>query len=105
MKYRKKPVVIEAVQIAGVGMGEAKIFGPMPDWLERACGVPASEPGSVWVEPAKEGRAACLMVSTMEGSMRAEPGSWIIRGVEGEIYPCADSVFQATYELVSEVEA
>lgn len=39
----------------------------------------------------------CLIILTLEGEMVAEPGWWIIRGMEGEFYPCKDSVFQAKY--------
>lgn len=60
-KFRKKPVVIEAVQ------------------LTRR-----------------------TTIHTLEGDMVGEPGDWLITGVEGEQYPCKDSVFQATYEPVTE---
>ena len=39
----------------------------------------------------------CIYIATLEGTMRADCGDWIIRGVEGELYPCKDSIFQATY--------
>jgi hypothetical protein len=41
----------------------------------------------------------CLIVLTLEGEMVAEPGRWIIRGTEGEFYPCIDTVFQRKYKL------
>ncbi len=37
-------------------------------------------------------------VETLEGTMRGNPGDWLIRGVKGEFYPCADDIFRATYE-------
>lgn len=40
-------------------------------------------------------------IATLEGTMLAEPGDWIITGVEGEVYPCKDSIFRATYEPVN----
>jgi hypothetical protein len=43
-----------------------------------------------------------LMVQTLEGDMRADPGDWIIRGVAGELYPCKPDIFDATYEPVNE---
>jgi hypothetical protein len=43
-------------------------------------------------------RTRCLIILTLEGEMVAEPGAWIIRGTEGEFYPCIDSVFQRKYE-------
>ena len=39
-----------------------------------------------------------LLIKTPEGTMRADPGDWIIRGVKGEIYPCKPDIFEATYE-------
>jgi len=39
-------------------------------------------------------------VETLEGTLIAEPGMWLITGVKGEQYPCADDVFRATYEAI-----
>jgi len=39
-------------------------------------------------------------VNTLEGWMQGQPGDWLIEGIEGELYPCKDSIFQATYEAV-----
>jgi hypothetical protein len=41
-----------------------------------------------------------LIISTLEGDLRASPGDWIIRGVKGEFYPCKPDIFAATYEPV-----
>ena len=78
--YRKKPVVIEAHQFTGEspdGNGDRIM---------------------AWAYP----RAACrdeyLEIRTLEGIMIAKKGDWIIRGVEGEYYPCKDSIFRKTYE-------
>jgi hypothetical protein len=80
-KYRKKPVVIEAVQFTG-DVGAADI---MP--LDLACEhVP--------------GLGDCLYISTLEGTMRVDPGDWIIRGVKNELYPCKPDIFAQTYEKV-----
>jgi hypothetical protein len=43
-----------------------------------------------------------MIIETLEGRMRAEPGDWIITGVKGERYPCKDDIFRATYELVKD---
>lgn len=79
MKYRKKPVVIEAVQYDGTF--------PL-DFLGEAENVRAS---SVIGDDA-------VLIETLEGTMRAEKGDWIIRGVKGELYPCKPDIFEATYE-------
>jgi hypothetical protein len=84
-KYRKRPVVIEAVQ-----------------WLNRKIVCP---PGPMWLAEAEErGEVQLhgdrLTIKTLEGEMLAMPGDWIIRDVKGEICPCKPDIFAATYEAV-----
>lgn len=83
MKFRSKVVEIDAWQ------WNADIFG-MPDWI------PAYHcEGERCVIEAATG---CMTIPTLEGVMTASPGDWIIRGTEGELYPCKPSVFQRKYE-------
>lgn len=88
--FRKKPVEIEARQMPANGYtvpdGEAQM-GALADW----CG------GEV-APDAVDG--SCIFIETLEGTMKARPGDWIIRGVAGEFYPCAPEIFAATYEAV-----
>lgn len=86
-KFRKKPVVIEALQFVG---GRVSM-------LECAAFIGAS------ARPRMED--ATLKISTLEGVMKAEPGDWIIRGVAGEFYPCKPDIFAATYEAVADAKA
>lgn len=80
-KYRKKPIEIEAV----LWDGKPKtIMGMAP--FENA------------VEPPHIRADQKLEITTLEGVMTADPGDWIIRGVQGEIYPCKPDIFAATYE-------
>jgi len=84
-RYRKKPVVIEAVQ-----------------WNNRKIVCP---PGPLWFEEAERRgdiqlAGVTLYIKTLEGEMKAEPGDWIIRGIKGELYPCKPDIFEATYEAV-----
>lgn len=81
-KYRKKPVVIEAREM-GVD-AEPEELNALKDW----CG---------GVAAMHDGRPA-IIIPTLEGDHRAEPGDWIIRGVAGEFYPCKPDIFKATYE-------
>lgn len=84
MKYRKKPVVIEAKQFQ-----RAADAAPIAEW----CG------GEVIL--AETGRqVAFIAIDTPEGTMRADLGDWIIRGVQGEFYPCKPDIFEQTYEVV-----
>jgi hypothetical protein len=76
-KYRKKPVVIEAVRFIGQEIEGVRVSRPVPG---------DGEP--------------CGFIQTLEGEMRADYGDWIITGVAGEMYPCKDSIFRQTYEPV-----
>lgn len=80
-RYRKKPVVIEAMQFTGDNIDA------IWEWVGA---------GSVY-GPTEE--SASARVETTEGPMEMAPGWWLIRGVEGELYPCKPSVFDATYDL------
>jgi hypothetical protein len=77
-KYRKKPVVIEAVQWTGNN----------PEAISEFCGDFVSWP---------EGNP---QFATLEGDLYAREGDWIIKGVKGEFYPCKPDIFAATYEAV-----
>ena len=83
-KFRKKPVVIEAIQWRGFRTDLP--FGRFMDGSYRAYRY--------------DGDA--LLIETLEGTMRAEVGDWIIRGVHGELYPCKPDIFAVTYEEVSD---
>lgn len=77
MKYRKKPVVIDAVQFTG-------LIGP--------------ESGVYEDVNSKTG----FSINTLEGKHEVTPGDWIITGVKGETYPCKPDIFEMTYEKVTE---
>ena len=87
MKYRKKPVVIEAFQWTD---GPEQEDGP--EWI-----IEAVRNGSAWFE--NEGTPEVkFMIRTLEGVNEASVGDYIIRGIAGEIYPCKPDIFLATYE-------
>ena len=98
-RYRKKPVVIEAVQFDGIetvdetptAMFEGS-FNP-PDWIWEAMALHEREVGSITTVPPH-----ALEILTLEGTHRACPGDWIIQGIKGELYPCKPDIFAATYE-------
>lgn len=87
MKFRKKPVVIEAVQYAGNGNVEP--HGGVPEWLWTALETRIAH---------YTNGADPLKIKTLEGELTVSPGDWIIRGVKGELYPCKPDIFEATYE-------
>lgn len=105
-KYRKKPVEIEAVQfdaIENVDDGAEPMFNgsfAAPDWIADALGAREGTAGSMWIDW-EQGDEPVLLIGTLEGTHRADRGDWIIRGIKGEIYPCAPDIFAATYEAVS----
>ena len=90
-KFRKKPVVIEAIQYTGHNGYE----------LERWTARKAIE--SPVLEPTDYNPEGCyLQIATLEGTHTATPGDWIIKGVKGEFYPCKPDIFAATYEAVEQ---
>ena len=81
-KYRKKPVVIEAMQFTNERIDRVLNF------IEGDC-----RAGFEDLKPV-------LKIQTLEGEMTASLGDWIIKGVKGEFYPCKPDIFEATYEAV-----
>lgn len=103
-KFRKKPVVIEAVQFDGSPESGAAIV----DWAQ------SHEVQEVAFHPFLADHFKgdpkvyvahpdpYMRIKTLEGVMTASVGDWIIRGVQGEFYPCKPDIFAATYEPVRE---
>ncbi len=82
MKFRKKPIVIEAIQWKGYDKEEIdKFVGKELDYTESDTG---------------------LVIHTLEGDMTAYCFDWIIKGIKGEFYPCKPDIFKETYEEESE---
>lgn len=111
-QFRKKPVVIDAVLWAGTAAGAT----PVIDWILSSggtaryscsaapspdCPTPAYHathhycPGCAFNDAPEK-----ISIDTLEGAITASPGDWIIRGVQGEFYPCKPEIFAATYERV-----
>lgn len=90
-KFKSKPVVIEAIRF----MGEQSIKGMREEWgqafMDRLVGCAQETGGSCDVFE--------LYIKTLEGTMTAKAGDWIIKGLIGEFYPCKHEVFTAKYEL------
>ncbi len=84
MKFRKKPVVIDAFQWTGANPFE------LGDWHASV--------GRV--ERFLINGDKTLSIPTLEGIVTAQPGDYIIRGIQGEFYPCKPDIFKATYEEV-----
>ena len=97
MKFRKKPVVIDAIQFVITGDDETDHA-----LIERIALWVAENRTDPILSGAMGGDDPHLEIDTLEGVMKASPGDWIIRGVQGEFYPCKPDIFEATYEPVPE---
>lgn len=96
LRFRKKPVAIEAFQMTPERILPHGLPGKdFPKWLFSAMFQAPEILGSVYATEAGE-----LKIHTLEGHMRVSPGDWIIRGVHGELYPCKPNFFAETYEPV-----
>ena len=100
MKYRKKPVVIEARQLIGTNVEMNDVYMWVESLAQGSFDPYADElPGSgVSIDPA----TGFMLIATLEGVRTAKPGDYIIRGVQGEFYPCKPDIFEQTYEPVEE---
>lgn len=97
-KFRKKPVVIEAVQLGWDNWSEMcdhAGVGKLIDGKPQGCYVDAN--GAALPDGETSGRMG-IHIPTLEGLMLGVQGDWIIRGVKGELYPCKPDIFEATYE-------
>ena len=94
MKFKKKPVVIEAIQWTGENLSEIIEFtGKHPRFDEWFASMADYE------SHVKADRNV-FKIFTLEGTMEASVGDWIIRGVQGEHYPCKPDIFAKTYDPV-----
>ena len=81
-KFRKRPVTIEAMQLTN-----AKSVLDIEEWINNPTVGFSTNPPTIWID-------------TLEGRMTVNQGDWIIKGVNGEFYPCKDSIFVKTYQEV-----
>jgi hypothetical protein len=99
LKFRKKPVVIEAIQFTGGPKSATEVL----NWVETP---QANHRLERELLHAPNGEISQLFspehirIRTLEGDMMALVGDWIIKGVKGEFYPCKPDIFEATYEAV-----
>ena len=91
-KFRKKPVVIEAVQYNNLNRAEIEAF--VGKKLNREL-----ETETAYLA-GKGTPKFSLIIETLEGNHKAMPNDYIIKGVQGEFYPCKPDIFEATYEAV-----
>lgn len=99
MKYRKKPVIIDAIRWSGLEKDLKKALKFLADGHNDFSHLPVigaiGSAGIGYTPPTGE-----LLIPTLEGDHTARPGDYIIRGVKGEFYPCKPDIFEMTYEKV-----
>lgn len=93
-KYRKKPVVVEAVRWTGSNLEEIRNFVGS-DLIEECVEL-------FDIKRTLKEMLVGIAIDTLEGTMRVDYGDYIIKGVKGEFYPCKPDIFLATYEEVIE---
>ena len=95
-KYRKKPVVIEAIQLTD----DNEVIAECIEWVE-----------GIDMSTCMFARSACISqvihdkgmtIKTLEGDMKASIGDYIIKGINGEFYPCKPDIFEKTYDKVDD---
>ena len=89
--FRKRPVVIEAKQLTDNSVGECYDF---------IHGVSSKKPDGRWQDYVSMIQDNGMDIKTLEGTIHASIGDWIIKGVSGEFYPCKPDIFLKTYEEV-----
>lgn len=93
MKFRKKPIVIEAMRWPGHSALSVRAVMDFEEWFLPRGGVGRYVGDRLHIKTLEDGPEG-------EAKHVAEPGDWIIRGVQGEFYPCKPDIFEATYEEV-----
>lgn len=96
VKYKKKPVIIEAFQYDGDLKGKNGYY--VPKWA-----VDAVENGIMYFDSLTPNEPPCeLFIKTLEGTYHTSIGDYVIQGVNGEIYPCKPDIFKKTYDEAGE---
>lgn len=93
MKYRKKPVAIEAIQWTGSNLEEIKAFVGQDLIYDIYDAAWKAEQAPPYIS---------IKIKTLEGVMSASVGDYIIKGVDGEFYPCKPDIFEKMYDIVNE---
>lgn len=93
MKYRKKPIIIEAYQVTKYGLNYIYWDLNAPEWLLNAINDEIVTQETFQKE---------IFIKTLEGNMKVNKNDYIIKGVAGELYPCKPDIFEETYEKIYE---
>jgi len=99
MKFRKKPVIIDAIKFTGEKSNVKEILEFMGQKVDTSCCDLASQRFDEYCDEIKKNG---IVIHTLEGDMTANLGDYIIKGVNGEFYPCKPDIFEKTYDKVEE---
>lgn len=97
-KFRKKPVVIDAIQLTDRNVRQVY------EWVHGCVAIKTDIDLHKWDDYIQLIIAKGMKIPTLEGNMVASIGDYIIKGIQGEFYPCKPDIFLATYEKVNEDE-
>ena len=92
MKYRKKPVVVDAIQLTRANA--VKVY----EWVDDCTAIKTYIDLYRWDDYLSIIVRKGMKIPTLEGEMTASMGDYIIKGIQGEFYPCKPDIFEATYE-------
>lgn len=96
MKYKKKPIIIEAFKYDGDLKGSDGEYY-VPDWAVKAFEEGSMRYGAIKLDE----QPSELFIDTLEGTHHVSVGDYVIQGVQGELYPCKSDIFEKTYETVN----
>ena len=98
MKYKKKPIVIEAIQLTDFN---AETMLSVLEFMGQIVDTNSATTNEKFYDYCEQrGNVGYLTIETLEGNMKANLGDYIIKGVNGEFYPCKPDIFEKTYEKV-----
>ena len=103
MQYRKKPVVIEAVQLSDYRQSTIKNVLEFMGQSVNTDSMIASDRFDEYCRSLEH--QGGILIDTLEGRELASLGDWIIKGVKGEFYPCKPDIFELTYDAVEPFDA
>jgi len=93
-RFRKKPVVVDAIRVKDIFHMAAHDWDGLPDWASKTHGI--TKGWTIQFAPPR------IYINTLNGKVVADIDEWLVRGVTGELYPCKPDIFEQTYEAVED---
>ena len=99
-RYVSRPIVIEAVQISALLGTSFELPDGLPMWVYTSAGRTWSYADAELLDGVSAAGAIGIWIDTLNGAVFAGPTEYLVRGTQGELYPCARDIFEAKYEAV-----